>query len=395
MAVVSSSVASAPLQLQRFSAVYPDLEDALRDHVDSHGLLEPFKTRFIQNIKHNALGGSCEFGLSVPDCVSLLQGGVHLSNEQYLRAAALGWMVELLKSVFNVCNDLRDGCDTRTGKPCWFRVDDVGLTAINDASMVKSAIYILLKKYFREHSSYAALVELFHEVAFETQLGHLSDAVAAERADKVDSPMEKQACEPTGVLKSGLYSYYLPVALALYQLDLATERNLTQAKRILVCLGEYSQAEAEASGLGVEQFRRETRNQMQTMIENVDESDGLRKELFWNILSRRAPCYLSLPSPVAGNLVPNISVTFLASIRTITAGVAGFGSHASLALANREEMHTPVSPIHADLLDVDNIDLTAALVDVETIKDISVIIMPLSNAVAVATKFWARRGNDD
>ena len=55
---------------------------------------------------------------------------------------------------------------TRRGQPCWYRVQDVGNIAVNDAFMLEGAIYHLLKKHFREEPYYVHLLELFHEVRF-------------------------------------------------------------------------------------------------------------------------------------------------------------------------------------------------------------------------------------
>ena len=38
------------------------------------------------------------------------------------------------------------------------------MIAINDAFMLESSVYILLKKYFRQETYYVDLIELFHEV---------------------------------------------------------------------------------------------------------------------------------------------------------------------------------------------------------------------------------------
>ena len=45
------------------------------------------------------------------------------------------------------------------------------------------------------------------------------------------------------IYKTAYYSFYLPVALALHYLELATPLNLEQAKDILIPLGEYFQAQ--------------------------------------------------------------------------------------------------------------------------------------------------------
>jgi len=43
------------------------------------------------------------------------------------------------------------------------------------------------------------------------------------------------------IYKTAYYSFYLPVALALHQQNIATPKNLKQAEQILIPLGEYFQ----------------------------------------------------------------------------------------------------------------------------------------------------------
>lgn len=60
-----------------------------------------------------------------------------------------------------------DGSETRRGSPCWHRVPEVGLEAINDALMIESSIYLLLQKYFRNKPYYAEVMETFHDVSMK------------------------------------------------------------------------------------------------------------------------------------------------------------------------------------------------------------------------------------
>lgn len=57
-----------------------------------------------------------------------------------------------------------DSSITRRGQPCWYRTEGVGLISINDAFLLESAIYWLLKRHLRAHPAYLQLLELFHEV---------------------------------------------------------------------------------------------------------------------------------------------------------------------------------------------------------------------------------------
>lgn len=180
--------------------------------------------------------------MSVPDSVSLLKGRA-LSKDEYFQSATLGWMTELLQAFFLVSDDIMDSSITRRGSPCWYRQEDVGMIAINDAFMLEAAIYTLLKKYFRSHPSYVDLIELFHEVTFQTEIGQLCDLLTApeDHVDLNNFSMDKYSF--IVIYKTAYYSFYLPVALALHQCGLATPKNLKISEDILIPLGEYFQVQ--------------------------------------------------------------------------------------------------------------------------------------------------------
>lgn len=185
-------------------------------------------------------GGKLNRGLCVPDsCRELLQRS--LTEEELRLSCTLGWLTELLQAFFLVSDDIMDQSITRRGNPCWFRQPDVGLIAINDAFMLESSIYSLLKRRFRSHPAYVDLLELFHEVTMQTEVGQLCDLITAPE-DKVDLDnfsMEKYRF--IVIYKTAYYSFYLPVALALHYLQIATPSNLKQAHDILIPMGEYFQ----------------------------------------------------------------------------------------------------------------------------------------------------------
>lgn len=186
------------------------------------------------------MGGKCNRGMSVPDSVSLLLNKP-LSEDEYFKAATLGWLTELLQAFFLVSDDIMDTSITRRGKPCWYRQEGVGMIAINDAFMLEAAIYTLLKKYFRSHPAYVDLIELFHETSYQTELGQLTDLLTApeDNVDLDNFSMEKYRF--IVIYKTSYYSFFLPVALALHQLNIGTEKNLKQAEDILIPMGEYFQ----------------------------------------------------------------------------------------------------------------------------------------------------------
>ncbi|KAL3487880.1 isoprenoid synthase domain-containing protein [Aspergillus germanicus] len=225
-----------------FEAVFPSLAQDILDHAKKYNLPQNALEWLEKNLNTNVPGGKLNRGLSVPDTgVALLKKP--LSEEQYKDLATLGWMTELLQAFFLVSDDLMDGSITRRGQPCWYRQQGVGLIAINDAFLLESGIYIILKKQFRSHPAYIDIVELFHETTWQTELGQLCDLITAPE-DKVDLDnfsMEKYMFIVT--YKTAYYSFYLPVALALLYLQLATPENLQQAHDILIPLGQYFQVQ--------------------------------------------------------------------------------------------------------------------------------------------------------
>ena len=152
-------------------------------------------------------------------------------------------MIELLQAFFLVSDDIMDSSKTRRGQPCWYLMPKVGMIAINDAFMLESSIYALLKKYFRQEKNYIDLVELFHEVTFQTELGQSCDLLTApeDHVDLDNFSMEKYTF--IVVYKTAYYSFYLPVALALHFAGFATPHNLKQAEDILIPMGEYFQVQ--------------------------------------------------------------------------------------------------------------------------------------------------------
>lgn len=181
--------------------------------------------------------------MSVVDTSLILLAPRELSADMRFRSITLGWLTELLQAFFLVSDDIMDSSHTRRGNPCWYLMPAVGMVAINDSFMLESSIYLLLKKHFRPLPCYLPLLELFHEVTFQTELGQLCDLLTApeDRVDLASFSLAKFTF--IVVYKTAYYSFYLPVALSLHLHGLASEKNLKQAHDILIPLGEYFQSQ--------------------------------------------------------------------------------------------------------------------------------------------------------
>ncbi|KAK4683593.1 farnesyl diphosphate synthase, partial [Tremellales sp. Uapishka_1] len=227
---------------KRFEDVFPVIADELLTYVKGEGMPADAVGWYEKNLYHNTPGGKLNRGLSVVDTVEILSGKT-LDDEQYLKAAILGWCVELLQAYFLVADDMMDQSVTRRGQPCWYRVPKVGNIAINDAFMLEAAIYFLLKKHFRSQSYYVDLLELFLETTFQTELGQLIDLITAPE-DHVDlSKFSLEKHHLIVVYKTAFYSFYLPVALAMRMVGITDQAAYDLALSILLPLGEYFQVQ--------------------------------------------------------------------------------------------------------------------------------------------------------
>ncbi|KAK9462931.1 isoprenoid synthase domain-containing protein [Lipomyces oligophaga] len=220
-----------------FDVIAEELLGELKNYHISEEAVEWYK----KNLYYNSVGGKLNRGLSVLDTYRILSGKEELSDEEYSKAAVLGWCIELLQAYFLVADDIMDASKTRRGQPCWYLASKVGMVAINDAFMLEASIYLLLKKHFRGESYYIDLFELFQTVTFQTELGQLLDLITApeDEVDLAKFSLEKHSF--IVIFKTAYYSFYLPVALAMHMAGVDTEVDLKQAHDVLIPLGEYFQ----------------------------------------------------------------------------------------------------------------------------------------------------------
>ncbi|KAJ3829482.1 isoprenoid synthase domain-containing protein [Lentinula raphanica] len=234
----------------KFEGAWNGIRDELLDHFKSCGMPQEAQEWYARNLDYNVPGGKLNRGMSVVDSAEILLGR-KLTEEEYLQAAVLGWGVELLQAFFLVSDDLMDSSITRRGQPCWYRVPKIGFIAMNDSFMLESAIYRLLKVHFKKEPYYVDLLELFHEVTYQTEMGQLIDLITAPENEVDLNRFSLKKHSLIVIYKTAFYSFYLPVALAMLFCRIPTSYTLPSssepiapyevAKEILIPLGEYFQ----------------------------------------------------------------------------------------------------------------------------------------------------------
>ena len=224
-------------------------------------------------IEYTVAGGKLNRGLATVAVLKTLAtaSGRTLSSKERLQSAALGWCVEFLQAFFLVADDVMDASVTRRGQPCWFRLPEVKLIAINDSFILESCVFKILKRYFGAEAYYPELVDLFIEVTRQTELGQLLDLTSQPQDGVIDLTRFTQARYSSIVkYKTAFYSFYLPVALSMIvagikerriyekvnphifttstnlictNINLISVYPIPQAREILLIMGEYFQVQ--------------------------------------------------------------------------------------------------------------------------------------------------------
>lgn len=141
-----------------------------------------------------------------------------------------------------VADDIMDSSPTRRGQPCWYKLDDVQLIAINDSFILESCVYKILKRYYGQEPCYLQLLDLFIEVTRQTELGQLMDLTSQPQTGVID--LERFTMDRLTKIfkyKTAFYSFYLPVALAMIQAGITDRSLYDKAREILCIMGEYFQ----------------------------------------------------------------------------------------------------------------------------------------------------------
>jgi len=168
-----------------------------------------------------------------------------LSSLQLAQACTLGWTVEFLQAFFLVADDIMDESTERRGQPCWYSRPDVQRKAINDAFLLESFVYKLVKQYFGHLPCYITVLELLLEVVQTTALGQLMDLQMPQQDDPVDfTHFTVKRYQTIVRYKTAYYSFYLPMALALALAGMEDATVYSVTKEICCIMGEYFQVQA-------------------------------------------------------------------------------------------------------------------------------------------------------
>eukprot|EP00027_Filamoeba_sp_ATCC50430_P001633 CAMPEP_0168555068 /NCGR_PEP_ID=MMETSP0413-20121227/8126_1 /TAXON_ID=136452 /ORGANISM="Filamoeba nolandi, Strain NC-AS-23-1" /LENGTH=383 /DNA_ID=CAMNT_0008585871 /DNA_START=26 /DNA_END=1177 /DNA_ORIENTATION=- len=249
--LIPEECASKEDEFKEFMAVFNILAADIQREFPSYGL-PPHAREWIKKLVNvNVPGGKMNRGLTVVHSFQKLVEHRQLTRSEIFKAQVLGWCVEWLQAFFLVADDIMDGSITRRGQPCWYRQphpmgssskETIDLIAINDSFILEALIYKILRKYFGQEKYYGELLNLFHEVSYQTELGQLLDLTSNLPGGKVDlSLFTLDNYNRIVKYKTAYYSFYLPVALAMLLAGVTDQPTFQTAEDILLPMGEYFQ----------------------------------------------------------------------------------------------------------------------------------------------------------
>ena len=225
----------------RFLKCFEQLkEELVRDEIDDNQVqiaVDWIREMIAYNVPH----GKLNRGIAVMDGMRALnKDGV--SDEDMWKAMVVGWGIEWLQAYFLVADDIMDESITRRGQPCWYRQPHVKMNAINDGILLEMQIYKLLKRHVGpKDPAYSHLLELFHEVTYQTASGQLIDLITAPIGVVDLSKYTEEAYMRIVTYKTAFYTFYLPAACAMRLSGIEDEQAYKVANNICIKLGQFFQ----------------------------------------------------------------------------------------------------------------------------------------------------------
>lgn len=225
---------------EQFDSSFEEIVDELVKETENKPELAPAASWLRKALNYNTFDGKKSRGMMVIGTVDILREG-NPSKDEIKKAIVLGWCVEILQALFLVADDIMDRSELRRGKPCWYK--KCGLVAINDTYLMEQAIFQLIDNHFSDQAYIFQLYKAFHSTIYLTAMGQGLDMLASEPPEgnfSIDLFTEEKY-KSIVKYKTAYYSFYLPVSLGMYIVQVKDNEVFKQAELILLKLGEFFQ----------------------------------------------------------------------------------------------------------------------------------------------------------
>lgn len=237
-------------ELLEFTKVFPDLVRVLTETPpESIGSPSPPANRqhFGKALQHNVASGKKNRGLATVLSYKMLAPPEEQTPENLFLARIMGWCLEFFHASLLVVQDTVDQSKIRRDRPSWYLElkEDHGplatAAAFNDAGLIKSGVYQILKIHFSNKSYYTDVMELFLEMSQRYNLGHSLDLEA--RADRTLSMHTMERYMTIVRNKTAHHSFRAPVCLALFMCGNKDPETHRQVKTIQMEMAQFFQVQ--------------------------------------------------------------------------------------------------------------------------------------------------------
>ncbi|XP_014209666.1 farnesyl pyrophosphate synthase-like [Copidosoma floridanum] len=165
-----------------------------------------------------------------------------LTAENLRLMRILCWCTEIIQSHFLIIDDILDNSQSRREQPCWYRLEDVGHTAVNDAVLLEHATFHLLRMHFKDKPCYLELMEAMQEIIMDVTIGQALDVMATNALKKSDwSAFTIDRFNLITKYKSSFMAFLLPMQFAMYLAEIRDPEVHKQTKEILLKMGPFYQ----------------------------------------------------------------------------------------------------------------------------------------------------------
>ena len=219
-----------------FRVIVGELSDS---NGENSGITWSYK-RIKEILEYNVPHGKRTRGLTVVSAFHDLKKN-NMTEEEKKISLSLGWAVEILQASFLVADDLMDQSATRRGQTCWYKKEGVGYQAVNDSMVLESCVFSVIQKNCCHLPCYVHLLDLFHKVLFNTEMGQSLDMMTSELPVVDFSLFTTQRYGDIIKYKTAFYSFYLPVAIAMYLAGISDKTRHTKACDLLLRIGTLFQ----------------------------------------------------------------------------------------------------------------------------------------------------------
>ncbi|KAL0204962.1 hypothetical protein P9112_000269 [Eukaryota sp. TZLM1-RC] len=206
----------------------PNVQSEIRTHVE-------------ELLTYNLQDGKLLRGLGVLEVAQRIRKlqDRPFTSDDFDKAAALGWAVEVLQAAFLVADDVMDHSPVRRGKPSWHCKQGVGLAAVNDAFLLESLAFKAVDIYFDNDPLHSQITRTIRYVARVTEWGQFLDTIGTQIPPET---MDIGLLHAITVYKTSYYTFFLPFCLGLFATGFSLDTTLkSHIEALTMVLGKLFQ----------------------------------------------------------------------------------------------------------------------------------------------------------